>query len=378
MNLKERMKPDSVMTEQKNVGIIQQNSFQQTSSDTTQKSNQLSLDSMVEAQSEAIRKLAAENLQKDETIEDLQNQIQTDLSEKSELTSAIADLRAEILLLQTENQKFVTENDDLRNNAGLLSRKEQQKLVEELATTKGLLSDTEKLVDMSNVEAVRNAQAAKQAAEAKARQDIANCKEEANSKVSEAITAKTDTIRLANTKIKAAKKREQIAWGSLIVTLFCCLIAYPAFLEDAWEFIEAPILWVWDNLSTYSKWMATPYYSKFVDGSEKLFAYSVGVAWILRILSFALLIGSTAGICYGLYKLWLYYRKRWCNLSLHVLLVSLAVMIVFGTGIKNIMSINLVLLLIIIQIMYLGALMYLDGYFEDHHKTDNWTRIQNS
>ena len=243
---------------------------------------------------------------------------------------------------------------------------------------KGRLSDTEKLVNRSSVEAVTNAQAAKLAAEAKARQDVANCKEEASNKVSEAITAKTDAIRLANTKIKAAKKREQIAWGSLIVTLFCCLMAYPAFIEDAWEFIAAPVKWACDNLIPYAKWMATPYYSKFVDGSEKLFAYSVGAAWILRILSFALVIAGITGIYYGMYKLWLYYRKRWCNLSLKVLVISLAVMIVFGSAIKSIMSINLVLLLGIIQVVYLGILIYLDGYFEDHHKTANWTRIQNS
>ena len=135
---------------------------------------------------------------------------------------------------------------------------------------KGRLSDTEKLVNMSSVEAVKEAQAAKLAAEAKARQDVANCKEEASNKVSEAITAKTDAIRLANTKIKAAKKREQIAWGSLIVTLFCCLMAYPAFIEDAWEFIATPILWARDNLSIYAKWMATPYYSKLMIAKSSL------------------------------------------------------------------------------------------------------------
>ena len=162
-----------------------------------------------------------------------------------------------------------------------------------------------------------------------------------------------------------------------IGTLFFCLMAYPAFLEDVWEFIATPILWAWDNLSIYAKWMATPYYSKFVDGSEKLFAYSAGTAWILRILSLALLIAGITGIHYGMYKLWLYYRKRWCNLSLKVLLISLAVMIVFGSGIKSIMSINLVLLLGIIQIVYLVALIYLDVYFERRNKSRVWIQVQN-
>ena len=231
---------------------------------------------------------------------------------------------------------------------------------------------------MSNVTAVENAQAAKQAAEAKARQDIANCKEEANSKVSEAVKAKNDTIKVANAKIKAAKKSQQIAWSSLIATLFCCLMAYPVFLEDVWEFISAPIILAWDSLNIYAKWMAAPYYSKFVDGTEKLYAYTPGTAWILRILSFALLITIITGICYGLYQLWLYYRKRWCNLSLRVLLVSLVAIIVFGPVLKKLLSVNLILLLGILQVLYLGVLVYLDGYFDSRYKEKDWLRIQNN
>ena len=378
MNLKDRMKADSVITEQTKKENLQQNSSQQTSSDTTKRLNQPSLESVVEAQSEAIQKLTAENHLKDERIEDLRNQTQIDLSEMSELRSVIAELRAEISSVQNVNQSIVKENDDLRNSAGLMSRKEQQKLVEKLTTTQDLLSDTKKLVKMSNVMAVENAQAAKQAAEAKARQDIANCKEEANSKVSEAVKAKNDTIKVANSKIKAAKKSQQIAWSSLSVTLFCCLMAYPVFLEDVCEFISAPIILAWDSLNIYAKWMAAPYYSKFVDGTKKLYAYTLGTAWILRILSFALLITIITGICYGLYQLWLYYRKRWCNLSLRVLFVSLAAIIVFGPVLKKLLSINLILLLGILQVLYLGILVYLDGYFDSKYKTNDWIRIQNN
>ena len=378
MNLKDRMKADSVITEQTKKENLQQNSSQQTSSDTTKRLNQPSLESVVEAQSEAIQKLTAENHLKDETIEDLRNQTQIDLSEMSELRSVIAELRAEISSVQNVNQSIVKENDDLRNSAGLMSRKEQQKLVEKLTTTQDLLSDTKKLVNMSNVTAVENAQAAKQAAEAKARQDIANCKEEANSKVSEAVKAKNDTIKVANAKIKAAKKSQQIAWSSLIATLFCCLMAYPVFLEDVWEFISAPIILAWDSLNIYAKWMAAPNYYKFVDGTEKLYAYPPGTAWILRILSFALLITIITEICYGLYQLWLYYRKRWCNLSLRVLLVSLAAIIVFGPVLKKLLSINLILIVGILQVLYLGVLIYLDGYFDSRYKTNDWIRIQNN
>ena len=128
-------------------------------SDTTQKSNQPSLESLLEVQAEALRKLTAENHQKDMLIEDLRNQIQSSLSEKSELISVIAELRAENSSVQSVNQSIVKENDDLRNRGGLLSRKEQQKLAADLEDTQSLLADTRKLVDISNVEAVQKAQA---------------------------------------------------------------------------------------------------------------------------------------------------------------------------------------------------------------------------
>lgn len=188
---------------------------------------------------------------------------------------------------------------------------------------------------MSSVEAVKEAQAAKLAAEAKARQDIAASKEDANKKVSEAIKAKNDTIRTANAKIKAVKKSQQIAWGSLIVTLLCCLMAYPVFLEDAWKFVSAPIVWTWNNLNTYAKWMETPYYSKCMNGIENHYAFSTVYAWILRIMTLVMVIVFTIGFIYGIYQIWLYYKKRWCNLSLRVLFVTFAGTIIFGEKIQK-------------------------------------------
>ncbi|MCR4655898.1 MAG: DUF6040 family protein, partial [Lachnospiraceae bacterium] len=72
------------------------------------------------------------------------------------------------------------------------------------------------------------------------------------------------------------------------------------------------------------------------------------------------------------YRLWLYYRKRWCALSQRILLASFAAVIVFGDIIHKIADINLVLLVIIIQILYLGLLIYLDDYFETQNRTYAW------
>ena len=376
MNLKDRMKTDSVITEQTKKGNLQQNSSQQTSSDTTQKLNQPSLESVVEAQSEAIQKLTAENHLKDETIENLRNQIQTDLSEMSELTSVIAELRAEISSVQNVNQSIVKENDDLRNRGGLLSRKEQQKLAADLEDTQSLLADTRKLVDISNVEAVQKAQAAQAAAELKAKKDIADYKKLADEKIDEAVVAKSEAKKNAKLMVDRAKKKERIAWGSLAATLFCCLMAYPAFLNDLWDAITLPFIWAWNGINDYAYWLKIPYYFRYIEGAEKRYAYSTGTAWLLRVTSVFFTAALTVGICYGFWITIQYYRKRWCSLSLKVLLISTGAVIIFGEGIHNIISINLVGLLLIIQLAYLGLLVYLDGYFETRNMNRYWVKLQ--
>ncbi len=323
--------------------------------------------------------------QMSETIENQNIRIQQLSSEKLELTSVIADLRAELSSVQkinqsltTNNQLLVKQNDDLRNNAGLVSRKEQEKLAKELTNTRGLLSEARKKINMSNVEAVEAAQATQKAAEQKAAKEIAEYKASADKRIADAINAKNTVIKQAKDKVKATEKSRQIAWGSLIATLFCCLIVHPLFLEDIWYFISVPVIWAWDKVNEYGVWLEKPYYSKMVGGVEKLYAYSSGLAWILRILSFVFLFACIAGACYGIYRLWLYYRKRWCNLSQRVLFASFGAIFVFGEFIRKYMSINLVLLLVIIQIAYLGILVYLDGYFENRERSDTWYRFQNT
>lgn len=225
-----------------------------------------------------------------------------------------------------------------------LLRKEKEKFEEELAITKARLSETEKLVNMSNVDAVRSAQAAKEAADKKAAKDIADYKMYADNRVSEAVKAKNTAVRQATEKIKAAEKNRQIAQGSLFITLLCCIIVHPVILSDAWDIVYVPAVWVWESKGDVES----------------------------ALLSLACVVG---GGFLG-YRLWLYYRKRWCALSQRILLASFAAVIVFGDIIHKIADINLVLLVIIIQILYLGLLIYLDDYFETQNRTYAWIQIQ--
>ena len=230
---------------------------------------------------------------------------------------------------------------------------------------------------MSNVTAVENAQAAKQAAELKAKKEISYYKELANDKISDAISKKNDAISKSKKEVALAKKHEKIAWGSLLATLFCCLIAYPTFLYDIGSFILEPISWIMEALNDYAAWLEQPYYSRYVNGTERLYAYSLGMTWLLRVTSLILITSLTAGGCYGIFKACLYYKSRWCSLSLKVLLVSLAVIIVFGDSIRRYVPINLVLLLILVQAAYIGIIIYLDLYFENRGEWVHWDELQN-
>ena len=101
------------------------------------------------------------------------------------------------------------------------------------------------------------------------------------------------------------------------------------------------------------------------------------MTWLLRVTSLILITSLTAGGCYGIFKTCLYYKSRWCSLSLKVLLVSLAVIIVFGDSIRRYVPINLVLLLILVQAAYIGIIIYLDLYFENRGEWVHWDELQN-
>lgn len=307
MNLRDRMNSSSPVSKPtENVQMPNLNN-------TTQNSNPQPQDSMLQKQSEMIQQLQSElnsttmeldTLKKNGRPQDTER-IQTLLSEKSKLTSTIADLRAELSSVQkinqsltTNNQLLVKQNDDLRNNAGLLSRKEQEKLTADLTTTQARLSDVEKKINMSNVKAVESAQSAQKAAERKATKDIADYKKEADKKISDAVTAKNTAIRQAKDKEKAVKKNQQIAWGTTLITLLCCLIAYPVFSWDVWYFISVPAVWTWEKINNYAYWLEEPSYTKTIMGVEKAAAFSNEWAWICRISTFLLILACIAGSCY--------------------------------------------------------------------------------
>lgn len=401
MNLKDRMSSETQPSKS------QETAQMMTSDSTTLKSNPQPQDSILQKQSETIQKQMKEIQQLTSTISEMQSQtdsiiqeldhlkkqgrpsdieaIQILSSEKSELISAIADLRAELSSVQKinqsltrNNQSLTQSNDDLRNNAGLRSLKEQRQLEERCHSLMAGNADLKRMVNMSNVEAVQTAQAAQKAAEQKARQDILACEAEARGKVYTATLEKKRAIKDAKKRVQNAEKSQRTAWGSFIITLFCCLIVHPSCLLDIESFIYAPIMWIWNTLNIYAEWIQKPYYSKIIGNIEKSHPFSTGWAWILRILSLLILPVCILSICYGIHSLFQYYRKRWCQLSLKVLLGSTIIIIIFGETIQEYVDINLILLFIIIQVAYLFALGCFDKYYESKYRTEDWERLQNA
>lgn len=401
MNLKDRMSSETQPSKS------QERAQTMTSDSTTLKSNPQPQDSILQKQSETIQKQMKEIQQLTSTISEMQSQtdsiiqeldhlkklgrpsdieaIQILSSEKSELKSVIADLRAELSSVQKinqsltrNNQSLTQSNDDLRNNAGLRSLKEQRQLEERCHTLMAGNADLKRMVNMSNVEAVQTAQAAQKAAEQKARQDILACEAEARGKVYTATLEKKSAIKDAKKRVQNAEKSRRTAWGSFIITLFCCLIVHPSCLLDIESFIYAPIMWIWNTLNIYAEWIQKPYYSKIIGNIEKSHPFSTGWAWILRILSLLILPVCILSICYGIHSLFQYYRKRWCQLSLKVLLGSTIIIIIFGEAIQEYVDINLILLFIIIQVAYLFALGCFDKYYESKYRTEDWERLQNA
>ena len=401
MNLKDRKSSESQPSKR-------QETEQTLNSDSiTQKSNPQPQESILQKQSETIQRQSEEIRRLTSTIREIQSQtdsiileleqlkkqgrpsdieeIQILSSEKSELKSAIADLRAELSSVQkinqslTRNNQLLTQsNNDLRNNAGLRSIKEQKQLEEKCRALINGNAELKRQVNMSNVEAVQSAQTAQKAAEQKAKKDILACEAKARGKVYTATMEKNAAIKDAKKRVRNAEKSQRTAWGSLIFALWCCLIVHPICILDMGYFICVPITWAWRTLTTYIEWLRKPNYTKIVGNIEKTYLYSTAWAWILRIVSLLVLLVCVLCICCIVHSLCQYYRKRWCRLSLKVLLVSIIIIVVFGEEIRKYVDMNLVLIFFIIHSTYLFVLGCLDKYYESIYCTEDWKRLQNA
>ena len=363
MNLKDKMK--SVSQEQK---LTETKNEQNSSTNIMQKSNQLSREmELLEKQSEALKKVTEERdlLLMEGRTQD-QEQIQTLLSEKSELTSVITELRTELLQTQKINQSLTQNNDALRKNNGLMLRKEQEKLTAEVATTRDQNAKLRDMVDKSSVEAVDSARRERDQAIKDKKDGIRAAQSQATHEIYEAHQKQKEAEQKAKKATETLKERSFLYMGLLAFTILCIGIMNAQVVSDFIDFFVVPVTGTYKYACDYISWL--------IGLSDKM---DVVWAWVVRILLTLVIIAVVLVIVFGIVFIANWYKKRWCTLSLKTMVVTLAIITVFGEPIRGIISINLILLFILIQIAYLFVLWYFDGYFENRYRSDEWEKIQN-
>ena len=363
MNLKDKMKSDSPEPK-----LIESVKEKNNSTSIMQKSNLQSKElELLQKQSEVLRQVTEQRdiLLKEGRTED-QQMIQHLSSEISELKSLITALRTELSQTQKINQSLTQNNDALRKNNGLLLRKEQEELIAEVTTTRDQNSKLRELVDKSSVEAVDTAKRERDQAIKDKKDGIRAAQSQAAHETYEAHQKQKDAERKAKKATDTLKERSFLYMGLLAFTLLCVGVMNSQVFSDFLDFFKVPAISLCGMVSDYIEWL--------ISLSDKL---EIGWAWVVRILLTLLLIGGCFGISVGLFSIGKWYKSRWCTLSLKVMVVTLAIITVFGEPIRSVMSINLILLFFLVQIAYLFVLWYFDGYFENRYRTDEWKAIQN-
>ncbi len=238
--------------------------------------------------------------------------------------------------------------------------------MDEVTTTRDQNFKLKELVSKSSVEAVDTARAERD----KAIRDKDDGIRAAESKAFFETYAAEQKQKKAEGEAKEAKdtleRRSFLYFGLLAFTLLCQAIMNSQVVSDFLDFLKIPALSIYDLVCDYAKWL--------VDLSELM---EIGWAWVVRIL-LTLLIGAIAfGVVAGIIALIKVYNERWCTLSLKVLVITIAIISVFGEQIRSFVPINLILLFLLVQVGYLITLWYFDGFYANRHREDEWKKIQN-
>ena len=153
-----------------------------------------------------------------------------------------------------------------------------------------------------------------------------------------------------------------LAWYSIATTLFTAILS-PIFLNDCITLF-----------STIGKGMAS-LFREFVTGADSFGQLSNGISnsiisWIVYWLIAAIVMGILfiitgfliIGIAYQVGKI---YRKYcWDIISIMVVIMSTAIVIYFGKWIKSVLPINLIALLLLMQVVYIGIRCYVKDWRE--------------
>ncbi len=153
-----------------------------------------------------------------------------------------------------------------------------------------------------------------------------------------------------------------LAWYSLTTTLFQAvqsdmfLVDCKLFFNDLTSFIQTFIGWTIDAGQSAAQ-ISTKIPNEIIAGI---------IYWLLLILIVGICVAGTGilAILIEIKVIELYKKNCWDVITLLMILTSASVIIFFGESIKKIMSINLLLLFILLQGVYVGLRCYLKNQLD--------------
>lgn len=177
-----------------------------------------------------------------------------------------------------------------------------------------------------------------------------------------------------NRKIQLEKKYKQmttgyeslmflLAWYSIATTLFTAILS-PVFLNDCITFF-----------GTIGKGIIN-LFREFVTGADSFGQLSNGISnsivsgivyWLIATIVMGILFIITGFLIIGIgYQVGKIYRKYcWDIISIMVAIMSTAIVIYFGEWIKSVIPINLIVLLLLVYVVYIGIRCYVKDWREE-------------
>ena len=177
-----------------------------------------------------------------------------------------------------------------------------------------------------------------------------------------------------NRKIQLEKKYKQmttgyeslmflLAWYSIATTLFTAILS-PVFLNDCITFF-----------GTIGKGIIN-LFREFVTGADSFGQLSNGISnsivsgivyWLIAAIVMGILFIITGFLIIGIgYQVGKIYRKYcWDIISIMVAIMSTAIVIYFGEWIKSVIPINLIVLLLLVYVVYIGIRFYVKDWREE-------------
>ena len=154
-----------------------------------------------------------------------------------------------------------------------------------------------------------------------------------------------------------------LAWYSITITLFTAILS-PVFLNDCITFF-----------GVLGKGMGS-LFREFVIGADSFGQLINGISnsivsgivyWLIAAIVMGILFIITGFLIIGIgYLVGKIYRKYcWDIISIMVAIMSTAIVIYFGEWIKSVLPINLIVLLLLVHVVYIGIRCYVKDWLEE-------------